>query len=156
MEHRDYRDIFSGLALVIIGLAFAWYATDYRLGTVARVGPGFPPLVVGLIVAGLGAVIAVAGARRWVEPGERFALRPFIAIIGAIALFAATVRTLGLVPATVLLVAAATFATGRFQPRYVALLAAALTGLAYVIFIAILGLPIMVFSDRLLEAVGMR
>lgn len=156
MEHRDYRDIVSGLALVVIGLAFAWYATDYRLGTVARVGPGFPPLVVGLIVAGLGAVIAIMGARRWVGPGERFSWRPFLTIIAAIALFAATVRSLGLVPATILLVVTATFATGRFHPRRVALLAASLTGLAYVIFVMILGLPIIVFSDSLLNLVGAR
>lgn len=149
MEHRDYRDVISGLALAVLGLVFAYYSLDYRLGTVARVGPGFPPLVLGLILAALGGAIAIMGARRWINPGERFAFRPFVTIIGAIFVFALTIRSLGLMPATLALVVVATLATGRFNPRFVILLALALMGMAHLIVIQILGLPIFEISPSL-------
>lgn len=156
MEHRDYRDVISGLVLTVIGLIFAYYSLDYRLGTVARVGPGFPPLVLGLIMAGLGVAIAVMGARRWVAPGQRFAFRPFVTIIGAIFVFALTIRSLGLMPATLFLVVVATFATGRLNPRFVLILALSLTGLAHLIFVQTLGLPIIEVSPALWAWAGGR
>ncbi|WP_325346837.1 tripartite tricarboxylate transporter TctB family protein [Xylophilus sp.] len=44
--------------MVIIGLAAAWASTSYRLGTLARMGPGLFPCAVGILLALTGVVIA--------------------------------------------------------------------------------------------------
>ena len=41
------------------GVAFAWGATTYNVGSGARMGPGYFPLIVGILIALLGSVITV-------------------------------------------------------------------------------------------------
>jgi hypothetical protein len=54
---KSQKDFISGLMFMGIGLAFAWGATKYSLGTGARMGPGYFPLLLGVMMAVLGAVI---------------------------------------------------------------------------------------------------
>ena len=53
------RDFLSGLMFMIVGSSFAWGAVDYEIGQAARMGPGYFPLILGVILAILGAIIAV-------------------------------------------------------------------------------------------------
>ena len=40
MKIKSQKDFWSGLMFVVVGLAFAWGATNYNFGTSARPGPG--------------------------------------------------------------------------------------------------------------------
>ena len=40
-----------------VGIAFAWGATNYTIGTGARMGPGYFPLMLGILMAIIGAII---------------------------------------------------------------------------------------------------
>lgn len=154
MERSDWRDVSSGLALLAVAIVFGTVGSDYRMGTMTRVGPGFAPVMMSIALGGIGSAIALGGLlRRSVErPG--LSLRPAVVILGAIGIFAATIRSAGLVPATVLLVMLATLAEGRIRPLFSLTLAAGLTAIAYTIFIALLGLPIPAFSRRFLALTG--
>ena len=63
MKIKSQRDFFSGLMFAIVGIAFAWGASTYNVGNGARMGPGYFPLMLGILMALIGAGIgALAGA----------------------------------------------------------------------------------------------
>ncbi len=46
---------------MVIGLAFAIGATNYTVGTGARMGPGYFPLILGVLMSILGTAICFTG-----------------------------------------------------------------------------------------------
>jgi len=54
---KSQKDFFSGLMFTVIGGSFAYGASSYTVGTGARMGPGYFPLVLGVILALLGSAI---------------------------------------------------------------------------------------------------
>ena len=57
MNIKSQKDFFSGLMFAVIGGAFAYGATSYNIGTGARMGPGYFPLSLGVLLALLGSLI---------------------------------------------------------------------------------------------------
>ena len=57
MNIKSQKDFFSGLMFMGVGLAFAWGATTYNVGSGARMGPGYFPLYLGGLMMILGAII---------------------------------------------------------------------------------------------------
>ena len=57
MRIKSQKDFFSGLMFMGIGVAFAWGATTYNVGNGARMGPGYFPLYLGVLMTLLGAGI---------------------------------------------------------------------------------------------------
>lgn len=57
MKIKSQKDLFSGLMFMGIGVAFAWGATTYNVGSGARMGPGYFPLWLGILMAVLGMAI---------------------------------------------------------------------------------------------------
>ena len=51
MRIKSQKDFFAGLMFMVAGIAFAWGATNYNIGEGARMGPGYFPLMVGLLLA---------------------------------------------------------------------------------------------------------
>ncbi len=100
MLNRDLRDILGGLAMMAIGLFVAWYAyNEYDMGRMARMGPGFFPVSLGLILATIGFFITVPAFFR---PGSpiKVEVRTLISITLGVVVFALLLRTLGIVLAT--------------------------------------------------------
>ncbi len=67
MKIKSQKDFFSGLMFTIVGAAFALGATTYTVGTGARMGPGYFPLLLGILLAILGATI-LFNAWWWKRP----------------------------------------------------------------------------------------
>lgn len=61
MKIKGQKDFFAGLMFLVIGLAFAIGATDYNIGSGARMGPGYFPLILGVLMSILGIAIAAKG-----------------------------------------------------------------------------------------------
>ncbi|WP_426145887.1 tripartite tricarboxylate transporter TctB family protein [Polaromonas sp. DSR2-3-2] len=57
MRIKSQKDFFSGLMFMGVGVAFAWGATTYNIGNGARMGPGYFPLYLGVLMTILGAFI---------------------------------------------------------------------------------------------------
>ena len=57
MKIKSQKDFFSGLMFTVVGVAFAWGATTYTVGEGARMGPGYFPLMLGILLAILGGFI---------------------------------------------------------------------------------------------------
>ena len=95
---RSAKNVLAGLTFIGFGLAFAAGATAYDIGDPVRMGPGFFPLVIGVLLAILGVVIAATPSADE-EPITAPPWRAAGLILGGIVVFGLTVRGLGLLPA---------------------------------------------------------
>ena len=53
------RDYYAGGLMILLGVGAAVTGSGYKFGTLARMGPGFMPVVLGVVLAFIGALIAV-------------------------------------------------------------------------------------------------
>jgi hypothetical protein len=87
---KSQKDFFSGLMFMAVGVAFAWGATTYNVGTGARMGPGYFPLMLGVLLAVLGSVITFKALVVEAVGGDKigaWAWTPLFYIIAANLLF---------------------------------------------------------------------
>lgn len=131
----------AALVVLALGIFVAWEGSAYRIGSVTRMGPGFVPLLLGLILIGLG-IGLVLGAVRAKTPAPRLPLRAFAAVMGAIIVFALLAERFGLVPATIGLVVLASLAERPLRPWTVALAAILLSAVGVLVFIHIFNMPL--------------
>ena len=59
MHIRNQKDFWAGLLFSAFGLFFSGFGTRYAFGDAARMGPGYFPTVLGVLLIVLGAVIAL-------------------------------------------------------------------------------------------------
>lgn len=131
---RDIPDLASGAILAAIGLFVAAYAaTQYDIGTLRRMGPGFFPALLGGALAVLGMMIALPA---WVRGGQaiQIAWKEVIAVLAAILVFAAGLERGGLVLVTVATVLIASIAAPDRRIGWRLMLAAVVTALSVVVF----------------------
>jgi len=146
MSQRNYQDMIGGALLIILGLFCAFYAANhYNLGRVSSMGPGMFPVVLGYLLAGLGALIAIPAFFRE-GPPIVFHLRPFIAISLGLVLFAMGIKWLGMVPAIMMLVVASCMADKKLDLKGMLILATGVTLLAVVIFTFGFGMTLPLFK----------
>lgn len=84
MNIKSQKDFFSGLMFMSVGAAFAWGATKYSVGIGARMGPGYFPLMLGVLLAVLGSVITFKSLVVETKGGDKigsWAWKPLIFII---------------------------------------------------------------------------
>lgn len=137
LKQIDVRDFLAGLVMVAAGLFVALYASShYRVGLPARMGPGFFPTALGYILAGLGGIMVLFSFRKTVHAFEPppFSLRPFLAVLLAIAAFSLLINRLGLVPTAMILTVIAAYANSNFQLGRALLLGVCLAALSWLIF----------------------
>src|ERR1700748_1846169 len=66
------RDYYAGGLMLLLGVGAAVTGTGYKFGTLARMGPGFMPVVLGVGVAFLGILIAAAALESSEDDGKKF------------------------------------------------------------------------------------
>lgn len=145
MKIKSQKDFWSGLMFVLVGLAFAWGALDYRFGSSARPGPGYFPFGLGMLQAILGAVLlfkSLTIATKDGDPIGGFAWKPLSIIVGSVALFGVLLPWLGMFIALPVLVILSSMAGDEFNWIGALLTAALLTVFCWIIFIWGLSLTI--------------
>ena len=153
---KSQKDFYSGLMFMLIGGAFAWGATNYSVGTGARMGPGYFPLLLGIVLAVLGAGILFYSLVEHTEDGEpvgKFAWRPIVFVLGANVAFGILlaglpslgVPAMGLILAIYALVFIASMAGDHFVLKDVLILATILSVGSYLAFIVLLKLQMPVW-----------
>ena len=117
MRIRNHRDFWSGIMFLVLGVLFVIFSQAYQLGTPARMGPGFFPTMLGVLMALLGLLIMwISTAHNNPETGlEGVGWRELLLILVAIGVFAATLTHLGMVVAITLLIAISAIASHEFS-----------------------------------------
>jgi hypothetical protein len=136
------KEFLAGLLFTAIGAGALVMALGYRIGTATAMGPGFVPMLLSLLLIGLGLAASLRAAR--VGNGGtvgRFPLVPTVTVLAGVVLFGVLVPVAGLVPATVTLVLLACLQRLRTATLEVALIAAVLAAGAAVLFVWTLGMP---------------
>ena len=149
MARVDNRDFISGLLITVIGLFVAIHAmSNLEIGTMARMGPGYFPMALGWLLAGLGVVIFLFSLRSAIASAAppKVAVRPLIAVFAALLVFSFLIEPFGLVPATLGLTAVAVFAERRPPLRRSVLLAIGLSIVAWLVFSVGLQMTLPAFS----------
>jgi Tripartite tricarboxylate transporter TctB family len=82
----NYQDFFAGLFFILFGGLAAYLSTAYNMGTGARMGPGYFPFWLGIILAGLGVIVFIKSLGTKVGTRGEGMVRPMV-IFAAMMLF---------------------------------------------------------------------
>jgi len=137
----DAVELTGGLIVFAGGCAVAIGASSYQVGELTRMGPGYFPLAVGIVLALLGLGL-ILGSRTATLSLPAFTLRPVLAIFAGLVFFGLTIERFGLVPSTLGLVILTSLAQDRPSLLMIGATAAFLIVFSVGIFIYALAIPI--------------
>ncbi len=151
MNIKSQKDFFSGLMFMGVGVAFAWGATTYSVGNGARMGPGYFPLYLGVLMTILGAGITLTALVVETVGGDKigkWAWKPLCLIILANLVFGALlaglpylgIPAMGLIVAIYALTFIASMAEAGWKVKNTFILATILAAGSYVAFVMALKL----------------
>ncbi len=143
---KSPKDFWCGLLLLAVAAIFTAGLLGLPIGTAFRMGPGYFPMVLTILLAGLGAVILINGLRVEGAPVGNIPLRALFLIASPIVFFGLTVRGLGLVLSLSITVLATTFAARDWNPVMAISTTLALVIGCIAIFVLGLGLPLSLFG----------
>jgi len=158
MKIKSQKDFWSGLMFMAAGIAFAWGATNYTIGEGARMGPGYFPLMLGILLTLIGLFVTFEALVVETEDGEKvgtFAWKPLGFIIGANLIFGILlaglpklgIPAMGLIVGIYALTFVAALAGKEFKAKEVAILATVLAIGSYLAFIVLLKLQFPVWPS---------
>lgn len=139
MKSRDMQDVVGGLAVTALGIFAAIYAQKYEFGDLNRMGPGYFPVALGVVLALLGLLIAVPAFMRKGDPIV-VKWKTFALVLGSIVAFALTLKVLGLILATALSVMISSLADNDTRWKGRILLAVGVAAITYLVFGYALGM----------------
>lgn len=137
MQIRSQKDFFAGLMFVAIGAAFSFVATTYNMGTSAKMGPGFFPFWLGLLLSTLGAIITMTSmsAKTTVDKMDKWHWPSIIWVLGSVLFFGLTLPYTGLMVSIIALVCISAMASHEFNWKGTIINAILLNVLCYIAFI---------------------
>ena len=140
------RDYYAGGLMLLLGLGAAVTGAGYKFGSLARMGPGFMPVMLGIVLAFLGLLIAGTALASSEDDGKRFLPdHPqwfgWLCIISGPVLFIILGTYGGMIPAVFacVFVCALGDKTGTFKSS--AVLAAGITVFGVLLFHYLLNIP---------------
>lgn len=156
MNIKSQKDFFSGLMFMGVGAAFAWGATTYNVGEGARMGPGYFPLMLGILMAILGIAVTFKSLVVETEGGDKmgkWAWKPLVYIIAANLLFgillgglpSIKLPAMGMIAGIYALTFVASMAEAGWKVKNTFILATVLAAGSYVAFVVVLKLQFAVW-----------
>jgi putative tricarboxylic transport membrane protein len=138
------RDVVGGLLVAGIGAGFLLFGRELEVGTSFRMGPGYFPTILAVLMIGLGLALAVLA---WRKPMQEDAIGtvPWLGIalvVVPVVLFGFSLRGLGLLPILVVVVLATAWASRYASLKASVPLALGIAAFCSVLFIKGLGLPL--------------
>ena len=138
-------DFLAGLLFAAIGAAIMWVGADYSLGVPSRIGPGYVPRLLGILLTGIGLFLIVRSWWTTEVVDSVIAWRPLLLILAGVVAFALVFEASGLVPAILVSVAIGNYATPENRWTTALLLGAILALFAWALFVKGLLLPLPVW-----------
>jgi Tripartite tricarboxylate transporter TctB family len=159
MKIGHQKDFWGGVLFAVLGLTFALIARGlpgltfmpgYSMGTPARMGPGFFPFYLGMILFALGVIVAVGGFRGDATDGhkvDRFHWKPILWVLLSVVAFGLLLKIVGMLVAGLVLVIGASMGSQDFKLKPVLILGVVLVIFCAFVFVGGLKLPIPLCPD---------
>ena len=149
-DHLGKKDFYAGILLVLLGAGVTFNAANYKLGTLAHMGPGMFPFILGILLMVVGGLIFISGLASPVEDGERILpermeWRGWACILGGPLAFIVFGLYFGMVAATFMCVFIAAFGDKTATLKGSALLAGTVTLAGCLLFSYVLKVPFPLF-----------
>ena len=137
LQIRNQKDFGAGLMYMVIGLFFTYMATQYSMGTPAKMGPGYFPFWLGLVMTVLGLVILIKslGAKAAIEKVPPFNWRVIGLITGSVVLYGVLLPIMGFIVAVFVLVFLSASASHEFHWKGTLINAIFLIVFTYLVFV---------------------
>jgi len=137
LQIRNQKDFGAGLMYMVIGLFFTYMATQYSMGTPAKMGPGYFPFWLGLVMTALGLVILIKslGAKAAIEKIPPFNWRVIALITGSAVLYGVLLPIMGFIVAVFVLVFLSASASHEFHWKGTLMNAIFLIVFTYLVFV---------------------
>lgn len=137
MQVRNHHDLWSGVMFITFGVLFIVFSKQYQMGTAAKMGPGYFPTMVGILLTLLGVAI---GATAFMKNNRESRVAPFGMrenglVLLSVILFAASLPVLGIVISLVMLIFVSALASHEFSVRDTILATIFLLILSYLVFV---------------------
>ncbi|KTR03240.1 hypothetical protein NS365_18840 [Aureimonas ureilytica] len=144
---RSRRDFFAALIFVTVALAFGLESLNYPLGSALRMGPGFIPLVLAVVLALLGVIIGFTGLRKHerIQPSP-IPWKGIALVVLALVIFGEFGALLGLVPVVFVGTAIVALASARNTILSSLAIAACMSALCWLVFKIGLGITLPTFG----------
>jgi hypothetical protein len=146
---RHPKDFWAGALFIAFGTAAIAIGASYPVGTAARMGPGYFPRVLGLILVVLGLILAVRALKLTGAPLAMRNVKPLLIVLGSVLAFGLAATRLGIVAATVLLIVISSTADREFRWKEALISSAVLAALTVAAFIWGLGVQLPVWPPFL-------
>jgi Tripartite tricarboxylate transporter TctB family len=146
----DLKDVLSGLLMIAFAAGFAWLVLrpgGLALGSARSMGPGYFPLMVSMVLAGLGVIMVVTSFGRATGEVALVPLRSLVLVLLAPLVFAGIVQPFGFVAAISTTVMISAWASYRMTLKWALGTAAGMTIFCIVIFYYLLQMPITLWGD---------
>ena len=135
------RELAAALILLAFGAFILYWGRDYPTGTATQMGSGYFPRLLGVTILLLASGVLIQAFVSRPVPIGGWAVRPAVAVTGAVVLFAVLVDRLGLVPASSAVVLVSRLAAAPYRPSEVAILSVVLSIITVSVFIHLLNIP---------------
>ena len=147
MSIRAPKDFWSGIMFIAFAAVALFAARNYSLGTAVRMGPGYFPMLLGGVLAGIGAILVVRSFIVSGEPITPVHLVPLAGIVLAVALFGALLQRLGLVVTLAIVIAISALAGRQTKPVEILSLVVVLAAFSVAVFVYGLRLPLPIWPE---------
>lgn len=154
MRFAQRRDYYAGALIMILGAGAAIVGSQYKIGTLTQMGPGFFPTVLGIILALIGVAIAGSAAYGTAPEGQGHEAattapdwRGWACIVAGAGLFIGLASHGGLVPATMACVFVAALGDRTNSWKEALLLAIGITIFGCLLFSWLLRIQIPLFGS---------
>lgn len=146
IQIKKPQDLGAAAVFIFLGAVGLWYGRTYNFGSLARMGPGFFPIVLSWLLIGFGIVIAALAFS--FNEGPKVARpnwRGLLIVVVAIILFGFLINSAGLLIAAFVVPLVAAFASTEVKRKEALILSALVSIACVVVFVYGLRQPIPVF-----------
>jgi hypothetical protein len=142
LKIRNQRDFGAGVMFILVGIFFALIATQYRMGTAAKMGPGYFPFWLGVLMAFIGLLLLFNSLSKKAteEKMPKWDFKIMLWITGSVVLYGVLLPTMGFFVAIFALVLVSASAGHDFGWKGSLLNAVILMLFTYLAFVKGLGL----------------
>jgi hypothetical protein len=145
---KSPQDLGAGAVFVLIGVAGLIFGQELRIGTAARMGPGYFPMLLSLLIIAIGLVVALRGLAFDGPPLEKFHIRPIFFVLVAIVASGYLMTTVGLALTAIIVTFIAAYARPEVNVRETLLLGIGMALFTVIVFVYALGQPLPAWWGR--------